>query len=272
MKQAFALILGAGLAVSSPARAETVTLCTVVADAATGTLIEQQGTCDRRVTPASTFKIAISLMGFDAGILKDKHTPALPFRDGYVDWNPAWRATTDPARWMEKSVVWYSQKVTEALGEERFRGYVRAFAYGNADVSGDPGKNNGLARAWLSSSLQISPLEQLAFLRKLVTQKLPVSDRAFAMTEALTDYGVQPGGWHVHGKTGAGLPRKADGSLLRGQPYGWFVGWARKDGRAVVFARLIQDSERQPVAPGFRARDSLLGDLFATPDALPATR
>ncbi|HXN83314.1 MAG TPA: penicillin-binding transpeptidase domain-containing protein [Myxococcales bacterium] len=67
----------------SAARAEVV--CTVVADAATGKILKQEGTCDKRVTAASTFKIAISLMGYDAGFLVDEHTPALPFRDGYLE-------------------------------------------------------------------------------------------------------------------------------------------------------------------------------------------
>ena len=65
--------------------------------AAFGKILKQEGTCDKRVTAASTFKIAISLMGYDAGFQVDEHTPALPFRDGYLDWNSSWRATTDPA-------------------------------------------------------------------------------------------------------------------------------------------------------------------------------
>lgn len=243
-------------------------LCTAVADAANGEMIRQEGSCDRSVTPASTFKIAISLMGYDSGFLKDAHLPLLPFHEGYADWIPAWRAATDPARWIKRSVVWYSQLITKSLGEERFRNYVTAFHYGNENVSGDPGKHNGLTGAWLSSSLKISPLGQLEFLRKVVRRELPVSAHAYEMTRLLTDIGVQPGGWHVYGKTGAGLPRKPDGTLNVGRAYGWFVGWAVKDGRTVVFARLIQDSERQPVPPGFRARDGVLRDLFSSPDAL----
>lgn len=75
------------------------------------------------------------------------------------------------------------------------------------------------------------------------------------------DQGVRPGGWHVFGKTGAGASRSTDGKPAG--PFGWFVGWAERNGQAVVFARLIQDSERQPALPGFRARDSLLDDLFS---------
>lgn len=141
-------------------------VCTTVADAATGKLLKVDGLCNQRVTPASTFKIAISLMGYDAGILSDEHAPALPFHQGYPDWILEWRSTTDPTRWIKNSVVWYSQQVTKSLGGGRFRRYMSAFDYGNQDVSGNPGKHDGLTYAWLSSSLKISPLEQLTFLAR----------------------------------------------------------------------------------------------------------
>lgn len=54
-------------------------LCTLVADAATGRPIVREGQCGERVTPASTFKIALSLMGYDAGVLRDAHAPTLAF-------------------------------------------------------------------------------------------------------------------------------------------------------------------------------------------------
>src|SRR5665213_394209 len=84
------------------AHAEIV--CTAVADAAAGKVLKQEGVCDQRVTPASTFKIAISLMGLDSGFLKDEHAPTLPFQEGYVDWGGAeWKKPTDPARWIKYS-------------------------------------------------------------------------------------------------------------------------------------------------------------------------
>lgn len=247
------------------ARAETIIVCTAVADAATGEVLKQEGACETRATPASTFKIAISLMAFDAGFLKDVHTPALPFRQGYADWIPTWRSTTDPARWMAESVVWYSRLATEAIGKERFGRYVDAFDYGNRNVSGDPGRDNGLTDAWLSSSLEISPLEQLAFLRKVVRQEMPVSSHAYEMTRALVDVGSQPSGWHVYGKTGSAPSRNPDGSADFGRPWGWFVGWATQGERTVVFARLTRDTVRPAAPAGRAAREAVLRDLFSTP-------
>jgi beta-lactamase class D len=248
--------------------ASAATSCTAIADAASGKVLKQEGPCTERATPASTFKIAISLMGYDAGLLIDEHTPALPFREGYPDALPAWRTTTDPTSWIKNSVVWYSQQVTQGLGEHDFRRYVTEFGYGNGDLSGDSGQHNGLTRAWLSSSLKISPLEQLAFLSALVTRKYPVSAHAYEMTSRLTALTKLFNGWDIHGKTGTGSAVRPDGSYDSGRPVGWFVGWATKGSRTVVFARLIQDETRETTSAGIRARDALLAELPTLLDAL----
>ena len=236
-------------------------LCTVMADANTGVVLLEEGDCRTRVTPASTFKIALALMGFDAGILLDGETPELPFRAGYADWGgEEWRQSTTPRRWMKHSVVWFSQQVAATLGMERLRGYTQAFGYGNADFAGDPGKNNGLERAWISSSLEVAPVEQVAFLRNLINRQLPVQPHAIDMTLAVVESWQTPGGWVVSGKTGSAYPRLADGSLDRTKGWGWFVGWAQHDGSTIVFAQLNQDERRESVSGGLRARDLLLGE------------
>lgn len=238
------------------------TICTAVADAGSGQILVQQGNCTERVTPASTFKIAISLMGYDAGFLKDEHTPTLPYREGYVDWGgEAWKQPTDPTRWLKYSVVWYSQQVTHALGEARLAHYAKAFGYGNADLTGDPGQHNGLDRAWIGSSLKISPLEQVAFLEKFLKHELPVSATAFDMTSRIVETTPLASGWIVHGKTGMAYPRRADGTQDQLHPYGWFVGWATRGRDTVVFASLIQDEKKEQGTAGVRAKEAFLSQL-----------
>lgn len=266
MKPAAAVFLFTLLAASS---AQARTVCTVIGDAATGRILLQEGDCDTRVTPASTFKIAISLMGFDSGFLKDAHAPVLPYQKEYVDWGgDEWRKPTDPSRWIHFSVVWYSQQVAQNLGAARFHAYAEKFHYGNADLSGDPGKNNGLMRSWIGSSLKISPLEQVIFLGNLVTRKLPVSSHAIDMTEEITLLDPLPNGWALNGKTGAAFPKLADGSNDEEHGWGWFVGWLSKGGRTLTFARLIQDDHKLPGAAGVRNRDAFLKDLPALADRL----
>lgn len=169
---------------------------------------------------------------------------------------------------MQDSVVWFSQRATEQLGSERFAAYVDSFNYGNEDISGDRGKGNGLTNSWLSSSLQISPAEQVVFLTHMVEGKLPVSASAIEQTKALMDNGEQPGGWRIYGKTGAGMPFGSNRELLKGQPFGWYVGWAEKEDRTVVFARLIRFSARPESSPGAIARVGLFKVLFDQNGAL----
>lgn len=91
-----ATLILAGMATQATA-APTAIRCTEFTDAASGKRLVREGQCDQRVTPASTFKIAISLMGYDSRILIDEHAPTLPFRKGYLDCRHGARQPTPPA-------------------------------------------------------------------------------------------------------------------------------------------------------------------------------
>ncbi len=263
MQKIIACLASLALPVLVPCLAQAKTLCTVFMDASTATPMMMQGDCDHQVTPASTFKIALAAMGYNDGILKDAHTPTLAFHEGYPAWGgDNWKQPTDPVRWLKYSVVWYSQQITKQLGQQKFADYVKRFQYGNADVSGDPGKNNGLERAWIASSLKISPVEQVLFVNRLLNGQLPISKAATSNTLAIVEtLDEKPNGWTIHGKTGTAYPRRADGSFDQAKSWGWYLGWAEKDGRRIAFARLIQDERLEKTSAGIRARESLVKDM-----------
>lgn len=240
---------------AAPARAELI--CLLVADAETGARLIEEGECDRAVTPASTFKLPLALIGFDRGLLQDRDHPALDWQPGEPDWGgAAWTGTVTPESWLRESVVWYSQRLTRALGPEAFAGAVAALDYGNADVSGDPGFDNGLERAWISSSLVISGRQQADFLHRWLTRDLPLDGAAMAAVEALATR-HEVAGWVMHGKTGGAYPRRADRSFDRARGWGWYVGWAERAGRRLIVVRLAQDEARHAISPGLRSRDAL---------------
>lgn len=160
-------------------------------------------------------------------------------------------------------MVWYSQRLTEWLGTERFQRYVTEFKYGNQDISGDKGKDNGLTNSWLSSSLKISPQEQTVFLRQIIHRQLKVSPRAYDMTDEILKVGTLPNGWEIRGKTGSGNALKADGTRDPDRQFGWFVGWAKKADKTVIFVRNIQDDKKQDSFASIRARESMMADLPA---------
>lgn len=228
--------------------------CTVIVDSTSGDTLYRDGICDRRYSPASTFKVPLAVMGYDAGILDDEHTPAWDYRPEY-DAPERDRKTVDPTIWERDSVLWFSREITRRLRAEKFSAYVAGFGYGNADVSGDPGRRSGLTRSWIDSSLKITPLEQVDFLRRLLDRKLPVSAKAQDMTIAVLP-AFKAGEWTVKGKTGSTRVR-AEGE---GRALGWFVGWAERDGRRVVFARLaVNDRKEGP--KGIATRAAFLADL-----------
>jgi len=258
------LLSAACLAVFSGAPALAAT-CTLIVDAQTGTVLVRDGICDRRVAPMSSFKLPLALMGYDSGILVDEHAPRWDYRKELNALRAEDKAAHDPTSWEKISVLWFSQELTRKLGAKRFGDYVTAFGYGNRDVSGNPGKNDGLTHAWLMSSLMVSADEQVAFLRKVTTRALPLSAHAYDMTARIIPE-FAAGDWQVQGKTGSGWQRDARGRIDRSRPVGWFVGWARKESRTLVFARLFLGDAPSKTYGGFTARDGLLADLPALAD------
>ncbi len=251
----FALLIFVALGAGS---AMAKTRCLLVADALTGTVVHVEGTqCEEPMGPASTFKLALAAISFDAGILASPDEPAWPYKASYDALRAADRETTTPRRWLKESVLWYSRVLVEKLGAERFAAYVRALDYGNADVSGDPGAGNGMTHSWLNSSLQITPLEQARFVQRLVGGVLPMSVEAHRNSIAALPRFDGGSGWIITGKTGTGYVREAKGKLGKRQ-FGWFIGWGEREGKANVFAYLIEDAEGGRSAAGPRARDDLL--------------
>lgn len=220
-----------------------------------GKVVQQEGACSLHQAPCSTFKIVISLMGFNEGILIDALHPEWPFKEGYSDYLEVWKQSHNPTAWMKNSCVWYSQVITQKLGMERFKHYVQAFNYGNEDVSGDKGANNGLTRAWLSGSLRISPLQQIEFLTRLEQGKLPVSAHAMAMTQKILFAEELPGNWKLYGKTGAGYFLNDDGSKQLNKQIGWFVGWAQKEQRTIYFVQFVVEKDNKEFTTGKHARE-----------------
>ncbi|HMA48111.1 MAG TPA: class D beta-lactamase [Magnetospirillaceae bacterium] len=249
-----ALLLFASASLAGPS-------CTLVADAQTGAVLVQQGPCDQRNSPASTFKVALAVMGYQSGILLDAHTPLWPYRSHYKSWDADFKKKpTDPTSWLKDSVVWYSRLLVQHMGHGRLQAAVDGYDYGNHDISGTPGFKEALPEAvWVDSTLQISPVEQVAFLRKIVNRQLPqVSPQTYdKVAEVMPAFDAS--GWAVHGKTGTGYQPGGTGKARK--QYGWFVGWAVKDKRAIVFARLDKDDARRDDIAGIRVRDEFLAAL-----------
>ncbi|HEY0584832.1 MAG TPA: class D beta-lactamase [Pseudoduganella sp.] len=259
----FALQPALAWSVSPSAQAVAALNCTTFVDATSGKALLREGDCTTRITPVSTFNIAVSLMGYDSGFLKDQHAPVLPYRESYQAWNKEWHRDMDPSQWIKYSAIWYAQQVTQHIGRAQFERYVQGFGYGNRDTGGDKSRDNGLTWSWVGSSMQVSADEQASFLRRLVRKELPVSQYAHEQTAQLLKVRDLPNGWQVFGKTGTGAPVGPDGKDDYSRSYGWFVGWATNGQRTIVFARLAQDEKLIEGAAGPRTKEAFLRELPA---------
>jgi beta-lactamase class D len=183
-----------------------------------------------RFPPCSTFKVPNALVALDTGIVADAETvlrwdPKLAESKGpLAQAPPEWMRDHTLRSAMQYSVLWYFQDVARRVGAERYAKYLAAFDYGNRDISG------GVDRFWLSSSLRISADEQVGFLKKLYTNKLPVSRHALDVVKDIIVLETTPE-YRLSGKTGTGpLP---DGG---GRSINWLVGYLEKGGDVYVYA------------------------------------
>jgi len=220
-----------------------------------GKTLKSEGDCSTSWAPQSTFKIPLSLMGFDSNILKSENDPSWSLPNGVDPYINVCKGDHNPRTWMRDSCLWYSRVLTPKLGMEKFQHYISKFAYGNMDLSG------GLTDAWISSSLKISPEEQVGFLQNFIDHKLPVVDKAYKITKNIMFIQEMAGGWKLYGKTGNGLQFDKDGNKTDLQ-HGWFVGFIQKNGRTIVFANHITDDKKEDVFASFRARNEALNKLY----------
>lgn len=220
-------------------------------------IIKAIGKYKDRHSPFSTFKVALALMGFDAGILKTKDSPKWAFKEEYEknfqSWYTRekgleyhWIQDHTPMTFMKNSVVWFSHQITQHLGKEKFQEYITKLNYGNKDVSGTPGKDDGLLNSWLGTSLEISPMEQVELLEKLVTHKLDVSKDAQKKTREIMDREEEWDGWKLYGKTGGGHGDN-----------GWFIGWVEKGGERVIFAQYLDRTDKDLNLEGLPVQKSV---------------
>lgn len=207
--------------------------------------------CGERFSPASTFKIPNSLIGLETGVIPDENF-VLKW-DGVKLRVPAWNQDQDLKAAIKNSTVWYYQELARRVGEERMKKFVTAFEYGNRDISG------GIDQFWLSGSLRISADEQIAFLRKLAADKLPVSQRTLDIVKNITVLEETPE-YTLHGKTG--WAQSTDKDL------GWLVGWVEKDKNIYFYAMNIEAVE--PAKETFaQARHTILRAILHELNIIP---
>jgi beta-lactamase class D len=195
----------------------------------------------RRFVPASTFKIANSLIGLDVGAVKNVDE-VLPY-GGKPQRLKEWERDMGLREAIKISNVPIYQELARRIGLERMREGVTKLRYGNMEIG------NVVDRFWLDSPLKISAVEQTEFLARLISGQLPINPKA---AEAVKEITLQEKTDHysLHGKTGW---------LFESTPQiGWYVGWVERGEKVYPFALNIDMSSEKDAAKRIPlARDCL---------------
>ena len=193
----------------------------VLFDAATGTmLVSDAARAQKRFTPASIFKIANSLIGLDAGAVKNADE-VLPY-GGKPQYRKEWERDMGLREAIKVSNVPVYQELARRIGLERMREGVKTLGYGNMEIG------HVVDRFWLDGPLAISAVEQTKFLLRLVTGSLSISPEAVRAVREITLL-EKTDAYELHGKAGWWVGPT-------GPQIGWWVGWIERENKVYPFA------------------------------------
>ena len=172
--------------------------------------------------PGATFKLFLSLVGFETGNIKTDLTETGD--QVKVNWHPEHERKNR----YQNSTVYYYDELSRKIGAPEIKTWMDKVPYGNADTTG------GVPAFWQTGGLKISPVQQIEFLRKLHDHKLPFAavnmDKVNAML-SITD----TTGYSLKGKTGWAEQDNED--------IGWFVGYIETKDDTFFFANCIQSTD-----------------------------
>lgn len=199
--------------------------------------------------PASTFKIANSLIALETGVVVDPDKDVFKW-DGVTRDFPGWNQDHTLRSAIAVSAVPVYQEIARRIGPERMQKYLDLFEYGNRNIGG------GIDQFWLTGDLRIDPIQQIDFVDRLRRGALPISARSQELVRDILPVT----------KVGEAIIRAKTGLLgaETGKPtLGWLVGWAEKGDARTVFALNCDIREPRHVAARMTLAQQCLGDIGA---------
>src|ERR1700738_251480 len=201
------------------------------------------------VLPASTFKIANSLIALETGVVGDPDKDVFKW-DGVTRSIEAWNHDHTLRSAIAASAVPVYQEIARRIGVERMQKYVDLFEYGNRDIGG------GIDQFWLTGNLRIDPVPQVDFVDRPRRGVLPVSKRSQELVRDILPV-TQAGESIIRAKSGL------LGAVAGRPSLGWMVGWAEKGSEQTVFALNLAVREPRHIADRMNLAQQCLTDIGA---------
>lgn len=170
---------------------------------------------DLAISPYSTFKIANSLIALELGVVRDLEQKLTFDKSKYPVqswWPESWyKLPLDLHHAFAYSAVPIYRQIAATVGPKTMQSYLNRFHYGNQDIS------SGIDKFWLNGSLKVSAREQVAFIRKIMTNQLPISPKTLKALKKMM-LTAHNDDFKLYAKTGSGKNDK-------GNAIGWLVGF-----------------------------------------------
>ena len=211
----------------------------------------------RRFLPASTFKIANSLIALETDVVvgpDERFTWDGVVPDDGAFWAEVWSRDHTLRSAFANSVYWVYQEVARRIGEERMQAYLDRFDYGNRDLGG------GIDRFWLHGELRISADEQVRFLERMHANAFGLDPRTIDSVEDMMLLDETPT-YRLRGKTGTA-------NLTPTRELLWLVGSVERDGRWWFYAMNLEGEDAWERWGGPAARIDLLRGILCELEVL----
>ncbi|MEV2278057.1 penicillin-binding transpeptidase domain-containing protein [Nocardiopsis sp. NPDC049922] len=208
------------------------------------------GQARRRTVPASTFTLVSSVIALQTGAVADVDEVVphgggpqpVPGRERGMSMREALPASNAPVY----------REIARRVGHDRMAAWVDRFDYGNRAI----GDEERVDRFWSEGPLEVSPMEQTAFLASLARAELPVEDRHLGAVREIAR--VDRIGDHaLFAETGWG-------ATVEPSP-GWWVGWVEHGEDVHTFALRVYVEDGSQLESCERIGRELLVELGVLP-------
>ena len=181
---------------------------------------------EKNYPPASTFKIANTIIGLENGLIDSANF--LMKWDGVKRENTKWNADQTLSQAFRNSTIWYFQKLAKQIGRDKMQKGLDLLNYGNKMIG------DSIDQFWLNGTLKISMQDQVGFLTNIINRKYKLNSNTYDCLLQIMKYNLSCQ-YIVYCKSGWGQQGTED--------IGWLVGMLIKNGKQYAFATLITTND-----------------------------
>ena len=172
-----------------------------------------------RLVPASTFKIANTIIALETGVVKDENE-IIPY-GGRPQPFKTWEKDMPMREAIALSAVPIYQELARRIGLERYGEWLARLDFGNRQTG------TIVDTFWLDGPLEISAVEEARFAARLAQQKLDASSRSQSIARDIIRLESRDGKV-LYGKTGWRFSSTPN--------LGWWTGWVEQNGKISAFS------------------------------------